>query len=353
MIKRLWLLSLMLLLFGLAATAAEKSADVIPFVFYDSLTGLEYGLVGAADNYLGQDELTALSLDIAENGGRNLTAMFFFPHRDRRYGQRYPLALDLELSGGKGIADKFFGFGQDSPAVNYSSYDNTYAIVKLNLSRPVTERLVLEGNFKYSQNTFSNLVQGTQPVTPQMAADAAHYFYGGATLRYNGKDNNFNPLQGSELLTGIDLAPVWGGNSADFFRWRGEWRGYRPGLNFDHVLAARFQLVQLSGGQIPLYEYATLGGKESLRGYSLYRFRDKAALQANAEYRFPLIGQLGGVFFLDSGQVLPELSRADLNRWAVDGGFGLRFYLRNLVIRADYGVGSEGDHFYLFYDHHF
>lgn len=81
-------------------------------------------------------------------------------------------------------------------------------------------------------------------------------------------------------------------------------------------------------------------------------------LEANAEYRFPLFGNLYGAFFLDAGNVWDlqnygfteaEMKEYDLYfgtlKWkdfldeiALGTGFGLRYDLDFLVIRLDFGV---------------
>ena len=73
-------------------------------------------------------------------------------------------------------------------------------------------------------------------------------------------------------------------------------------------------------------------------------------LEANVEYRFPIVANLYGATFLDAGNVWllhrdPERAggNLDLNRFAKDialgTGVGLRYDLEFLVIRFDLGIG--------------
>ena len=72
--------------------------------------------------------------------------------------------------------------------------------------------------------------------------------------------------------------------------------------------------------------------------------------EANAEYRFPIIGYFKGAVFLDAGNVW--LLKDDenrpggklemknfLNELALGTGLGLRFDMSMLVVRADLGIG--------------
>jgi hypothetical protein len=56
---------------------------------------------------------------------------------------------------------------------------------------------------------------------------------------------------------------------------------------------------------------------------------------------------LGGNVFLDSGRVWPSQSGARLDKIAVDVGWGLRYYLRNFVVRFDMGLSREEEGIFL------
>ena len=85
-------------------------------------------------------------------------------------------------------------------------------------------------------------------------------------------------------------------------------------------------------------------------GYSYIDEMGDLKLEANLEYRFPLVSNLGGALFVDAGNVW--LMKADPDRpggnislsrlgreIALGTGFGLRYDLDFLVIRFDVGVG--------------
>ncbi len=117
----------------------------------------------------------------------------------------------------------------------------------------------------------------------------------------------------------------------------------------------------------PYSDLFTVGGANSIRafgvrsigpgryhpGHSHYSYIDQMGdlrLEANLEYRFPLISKLQGALFVDAGNVW--LTKEDENRpggnidlsriareIALGTGFGLRYDLSFLVIRFDVGVG--------------
>lgn len=137
-----------------------------------------------------------------------------------------------------------------------------------------------------------------------------------------------------------------------------------------YLVGRLFAGVALSYGNstmAPYNELFSVGGANSIRAFgartlgpgsyhpasSQYSYIDEVGdfkLEANLEYRFPLIGMLGGALFLDAGNVW--LLRPDANRSgssfnpktfgkeiALGTGFGLRYDLEFLVLRFDVGVG--------------
>ena len=119
---------------------------------------------------------------------------------------------------------------------------------------------------------------------------------------------------------------------------------------------------------MPYSEQFYIGGANSIRAFTIrsigpgsYRppagdrngYLDQTGdfkLEANVEYRFAILGKLGGAVFLDAGNVWllkkdPKRPGAEL-KWkgllgeiALGTGFGLRYDISYLVIRADLGIG--------------
>ena len=87
----------------------------------------------------------------------------------------------------------------------------------------------------------------------------------------------------------------------------------------------------------------TLGGKETLRGFQQFRFRDARLLYLSAEYRWEAAPAIEGVLFYDTGKVFPESDRIEFDHLEHNIGAGIRFKAMNRVIlRLDVGRGREG-----------
>ncbi|MCC8035224.1 MAG: outer membrane protein assembly factor, partial [Rikenellaceae bacterium] len=119
---------------------------------------------------------------------------------------------------------------------------------------------------------------------------------------------------------------------------------------------------------LPYSEQFYVGGANSIRAFTVrsigpgsyipdeadvYGYFDQTGdvkLEANLEYRFPILGRLSGAVFIDAGNVW--LIRSDSDRpggrfrfgnigkeLATGTGAGLRYDISYLVIRADLGIG--------------
>ncbi|MGL4852464.1 MAG: BamA/TamA family outer membrane protein [Phocaeicola sp.] len=157
---------------------------------------------------------------------------------------------------------------------------------------------------------------------------------------------------------------------AQFLKFTSEVRHLHKITEKQH-LASRFMVGALFayGNQsiAPYSEQFYIGGANSLRAFTVrslgpgryipdatnqYGYIDQTGdfkIEANLEYRFPILGDLYGALFLDAGNVWLLKENSDLpNSKLTDGGFlnsialgtgaGVRYDLSFLVIRLDLGV---------------
>lgn len=137
-----------------------------------------------------------------------------------------------------------------------------------------------------------------------------------------------------------------------------------------YLVGRLFAGVVVSYGNSTIAPYSDLfpiGGANSIRAFGVrsigpgsyhpsvsgYSYLDQVGdlkLEANLEYRFPLVGNLSGALFLDAGNVWlmkPDAARpgGSFNRKtfgkeiALGTGFGFRYDLDFLVLRFDVGIG--------------
>ncbi len=163
---------------------------------------------------------------------------------------------------------------------------------------------------------------------------------------------------------GLYLAALWRHYSDldldrySFHRVDFEARHFLPIFDKKRVLAARFHLMTTTAGdgqEVPFYFQPTVGGGESFRSTSDYRFRDRNVAVLNFEYRWEAFSGLDMALFSDFATVAPTVS--DLEFADVRGayGIGLRFNTYKAVFfRVDVGAGgSEGVRIYVKYSRPF
>jgi len=174
---------------------------------------------------------------------------------------------------------------------------------------------------------------------------------------------------GNHGLGGLGLAGIWDSRDSQVFPRKGRFhsfslmglgafrgparsvgrgevdlRSYHP-LGSSWVLALRSRLLS-SWGDVPFTLHSGIGGQGGgLRGIYETRFSHRAALVAQAEIRFPLVGRLGGVVFGGLGEVATGLGKLSPTGLHGAGGMGLRLTLMpesGLNLGVDFGMG-EGE----------
>lgn len=123
-------------------------------------------------------------------------------------------------------------------------------------------------------------------------------------------------------------------------------RQYVPLLKEQWVLAFRAlaQTTTADDGQlVPYYLLPSLGGANSLRGYTDFRFQDKHLLLLGAEYRWLPSRVVDMALFVDAGKVAAERRDLDLDGLKTTYGIGIRFHGPTFTpIRVDLARGDEG-----------
>ena len=128
-------------------------------------------------------------------------------------------------------------------------------------------------------------------------------------------------------------------------------RGFLPLGSRQRTVAARVFVSRDyadSGAQVPFYLMETLGGRDTLRGFRDFRFRDTNVLYLSGEYRWEAAAGIDLALFYDTGKVFPDASDFGLDNLRHTVGFGIRGRsLRRTVFRFDIGRGDEGTHVFL------
>jgi outer membrane protein assembly factor BamA len=167
----------------------------------------------------------------------------------------------------------------------------------------------------------------------------------------NTTDNLLDASHGYLASMHLERAGQFWGGTYNYYEATGEVRFFRSVAN-RFVLAA-----QARGGSIdavgdpdvvvPFFKLYFLGGATNLRGWGRFEVAPLTAtgvpiggrtfLNFTAEARIPLWGNLGGVLFLDGGNVWTDEWDFNLNDLRYDIGTGLRYATPIGPLRIDFG----------------
>lgn len=182
----------------------------------------------------------------------------------------------------------------------------------------------------------------------------------------NSTDNPFYPTSGSRTLLETELAGGFLAGDVEFRKHILDHSSYfRTFSQFVLMLRSRIgTLSSLTGGSPPSYETFRLGGtgrRDYLRGYPDYYVVPEENIVQNAdgtvtkypggrfmltltaEYQFPIVHPIHGLFFFDAGDTWMGLSDDfDLGSLRKGAGFGMRIEIPSLgQVGFDYGYGFD------------
>jgi len=109
-------------------------------------------------------------------------------------------------------------------------------------------------------------------------------------------------------------------------------------------LHGRLESVIDDDDQVPYFLLPSLGSGSTLRGYSSWRFRDRHAVLASAEWRWILNRMaLDLALFADTGMVAPRFDALSTSQFVSDYGIGVRFHApARTPLRVELARGNEG-----------
>ncbi len=92
---------------------------------------------------------------------------------------------------------------------------------------------------------------------------------------------------------------------------------------------------------VPFYMQPSLGGHNTLRGYTDYRFHDRNLLVMNVEARVAIFTHVDAAVFADAGNVAAQVSDLNLDKRSYGVGWRLHSHSSTFA-RLDLAHGGEG-----------
>ncbi|MBC7004799.1 BamA/TamA family outer membrane protein [Photobacterium sp. BZF1] len=331
----------------------EKGIDwsVMPGPFYTPEKKFGIG-VSAVGLYMPDiNDTVSQPSSITINGFGSINGAYGVAIRNANYLNRdkYRLFVDAELMDSPDI---FYGVGVDAGMNNERvDYDRrTYSGSVTGMVR-VLPYTYLGMGFELSRNEASNIEQ-EQSDTPRVGDDIANFpetqrnVGGMLSLTYDSRDFALNASQGRLIQLEYHNFNTAIGSDNDFERLSLNYSDYHSLSVVPGVLAWQAR-VESNFGDVSWDQMAQLGGAEALRGYEQGHYRDNNLLIAQVEYRQPLSGRHGMVYWLGAGTLAPEFAQLGDEKWLHSVGVGYRFEIKQRVnLRLDMGFGNDQSGFY-------
>jgi hypothetical protein len=252
----------------------------------------------------------------------------------------------------------FYGIGPASEEANGTEYGLKNSDYRVFASVRPSQRITAGGSMGYLQPvavegprsaTLPAIQQLFTAVSAPGLVDRPSFLHGDLYLDVDTRNHRDRPTSGGDYRATFTNFNDRTFDHYSFQRVEGEASQFIPLLRENWVIALRARAAATytsAGDVVPIYLLPALGGGFSLRGYDDYRFMDRNAFLANAEYRWRVFGALDGALFYDAGTVAPRFGDLDLAHLKTAYGLGFRFHSDNTTFfRFDVARGSEGTQF--------
>lgn len=320
-----------------------------PYAYYTPETELAFGVGGIVTFYTGEGLILRPS-KLAVFGYYSTNDQYKISLNPEVYFAGNEIFSGLDINFGH-FVDKFFGVGNDTPDLGTEDFVTDRFGIEFNVEAPpiffVSDRSGLVYDFENSRiidrrdNPY--LQTGTLPGSEGGVISGV-----GGTWVWDSRDHSFWPNSGNLHRVKAIFYSRSVGSDYTYSIFEVDMRHYQT-LAPGQVVAIQLY-VNTSSGTVPFHKLPGLGGQGSMRGYYEGRYRGKAAVTAQTEFRKNISGRLGFVAFAAIGEVAPDLTRMRMDELKFAAGGGLRFLFNkeekvNVRIDMGFGKGSSGVYF--------
>jgi hypothetical protein len=171
-----------------------------------------------------------------------------------------------------------------------------------------------------------------------------HFLHSEAYLTVDTRDYPSHPARGGFYRLAWMAFSDRSTDTFSFHQYEAEAAHFLPLADNNWILGFRAWTVlsDVAGDRdVPFYLLPSLGGHNTLRGYSNLRFHDRNTMVVGAESRLAIFQHMDWAVFVDAGNVAPRAGDLDLRK--VSYGSGLRIHTgRATLARFDVAHGSDG-----------
>jgi hypothetical protein len=250
----------------------------------------------------------------------------------------------------------YFGEGIDAPEADRSEYRLKSTNVVGYTTVKALEWLAVTGHLGWldrpSISTPTGSFKRGNPPTADMFPDDVvfsvseqpAFVHGEASVVADRRDHRSHPTHGGLYRAGWSTYSDRDQGVFTFQRYEAEAAQFVPLASSRVVLAVHGWLVTsdtATGDVVPFYAVPALGGANTVRAYSDFRFHDRNMLVVNAESRLALFTHVDVAAFVDAGSVAPRVGELTLDKRGY--GLGVRMHThQSTFARVDLAHGDEG-----------
>ena len=327
----------------------SKAIDfsVLPGPFYNP--DLAFGLgFSAAGLYKVDDSEDAKISTLTINGYGTSNASFgvIIDNKMLLNGDRQRFFVLSELSSTR---ESFYGTGYDQ--VTDDNNKTSFTLEEISI-RPryfhlIADHLYVGAGLDFSTRSARSVSTDDHPVfDPEDVLIDRRSSGVSAHISYDSRDFITNPYSGTLLELDVAMYRKALGSQNNFETYGINFSHYHSLTTWPGVLAFQAK-TQLSSGDVPWTMMARMGGANNLRGYLNSRYQARNMALGQMEYRMPLAGRHGMVFWTGAGTLANRAGDLSFSQLLPTVGVGYRFEVKQRTnLRLDLGIGKGDSGFY-------
>jgi hypothetical protein len=314
----------------------------LPFVYYSPETKLAFGAGGVLNFRAGRRKEAIRPSTIWAYASYNLARQFNVYLKPEIYAKSNGLIFTGRFRYER-TPQLFYGIGNATDAAASESFTPRILTIQFGVKRRILSGLFGGLRFDFERVTVEKVEAGGLLDSGTIPGSRGGLIAGfGADLDWDTRDSVLFPLRGALLQLSADAYGATAGSDFAFNRVELDLRKYLP-AGVRSVVAVQAYLCS-TGGDVPFYKLAWVGGDSLLRGYYKGRFRDKGLIAVQGEYRRLITGRIGVAGFAGVADIFPGFGRIGRGRLKFSAGSGLRYVInkRDLTtLRLDMAWGQE------------
>jgi Omp85 superfamily domain len=330
---------------------------IAPDLIYNTYFG--WGMHARMYSYDSEDEQWSIVSGIKERVEREFDGEYQIG-RTRQQGWSFNGSLIYDVDG----TPRFYGIGNESPAIDETNYTAQYEIVQAQTGYNFTPTWQLQYTARFQNEdvlpgTLANIESTDARFSTLLGANTTREVLNRLALVYDSRDNITIPTKGAQVVAYGGMASRNGVFNDSLYTEAGfDGRAFWS-VTPKTVLATHMSIRYLpSAHDVPFWALSSIGGAETvvggtqpLRGFGEGRFYDRDSFSSSLEVRqnvatFNAVATSVEVElapFIDVGRVFASSSTIPFEQLHRVYGMGFRGIARPFVVGyVDVGYGTEG-----------